>query len=351
MKRSRHADEVLEEQLASSSSTNSAHASSLAVPCPFACSRVVAPMVGASDLAFRLLCRRHGADAAYTEMLFASRVVREAGYCARKLQTCELDKPLIVQLCATGADDLAAAGKLVEPLCDAIDINLGCPLPQAASEGFGAWLLDVEHRPRLKAMVAQLKRAVTVPVFCKIRLLATMDESIALCRDLQAAGCSLIAVHGRTRPPLGQHRQHRDAPADLDAIRQLVASVDCPVLANGNTQHPSSVAANLELTGAAGVMAAEGLLRDPMLFSPGHVPSKDALASVALEYLHLAREFPPEMSMVRGHIMWMLGKHGKGHRCKWEHVGPFSAQQLHSAIVGAQSVDELETIVRCTLMS
>ena len=47
---------------------------------PFSHSRVVAPMVGASDLAFRLLCRRHGADLCYTEMLTSSRFVGEEAY-------------------------------------------------------------------------------------------------------------------------------------------------------------------------------------------------------------------------------------------------------------------------------
>ena len=52
---------------------------------PFACRLVAGPMVGASDLAFRLLCRRHGADAAYTEMLFSDRLATDGAYRARKL--------------------------------------------------------------------------------------------------------------------------------------------------------------------------------------------------------------------------------------------------------------------------
>eukprot|EP00965_Chrysotila_dentata_P037007 1231666-Pleurochrysis_carterae.AAC.3 len=65
---------------------------------PFDVRYVVAPMVGASDLAFRLLCRRHGATAAYTEMLFSSRIIKDPEYLRCKLQTCEEDRPLIVQI-------------------------------------------------------------------------------------------------------------------------------------------------------------------------------------------------------------------------------------------------------------
>ena len=59
------------------------------------------------------LCRRHGADLCYTEMLFADRFVAEPEYRERKLRTCAEDAPLVVQFCGNDRATLAAAARLV----------------------------------------------------------------------------------------------------------------------------------------------------------------------------------------------------------------------------------------------
>ena len=344
-------------------------------PITFACRYVAGPMVGASDLAFRLLCRRHGTDTCYTEMLFSDRLVSDEAYRMRKLQTCTADRPLVVQLQGNNPATVAAASALVERNCpcDAIDLNLGCPLPQAEAQCFGAYLLDKEHWPTLTAIITAMVNATSLPVTVKIRLLPNADDTLALCRLLAAAGCSLIAIHGRQRPPPLQHRgQRQSVAADLDAIRDVATAMGngACILSNGNTEAPGDVGFNMKHTGAHGVMAAEGLLRNPLLFeTPEHRVcaaaveshdepaeyataslSKEALAAVALEYLALAESHPPEdVSIVRGHLMWMLGKSGKGHRCTFEHLGPYSAPQLRMALCDANSVGELEMIVRAAL--
>lgn len=206
----------------------------------FQCSRVVAPMVGASDLAFRLLCRRHGADTAYTEMFFAHRFVNDREYRRRKLQTTPDDRPLIVQFCGHDPAVLAAAAKLAEPHCDAVDLNLGCPLKQARDGRFGSYLLDREHWELVGGLVAAMRAAVSVPVCCKIRLLPTLEQTLEFCRLLERAGCSMIAVHGRYRPPASEKRKPIWQPptaADLDAIRAVANAVAVPVLSNGSTQY------------------------------------------------------------------------------------------------------------------
>jgi tRNA-dihydrouridine synthase len=67
-----------------------------------------------SELAFRMLCRHHGATAAYTPMLHARLFLENKAYRAEHFTTCEGDRPLFVQFCANEPHILLASAQLIQ---------------------------------------------------------------------------------------------------------------------------------------------------------------------------------------------------------------------------------------------
>lgn len=118
-----------------------------------------------------------------------------------------------------------------------------------------------------------------IPVTVKIRLQPTLEATIDFAQRIAASGASLIAVHGRQR---GREDRRRDGSADLNAIAAVVHSLapyGVPVVTNGNVRCPEDVVENLATTGAAGIMVAEQILRDPAVFARAHQLMKHATFS------------------------------------------------------------------------
>ena len=113
------------------------------------CMTMAAPMVKASDLAFRLLCRRYGADVCFTPMLYASLVAESKVYRDTAFQTTPEDRPLVVQFAGSDKDVLLRAAELVQGQCDAVDLNFGCPLLDGKTRGYGAWMLESKAERRV----------------------------------------------------------------------------------------------------------------------------------------------------------------------------------------------------------
>ncbi len=73
----------------------------------------------------------------------------------------------------------------------------------------------MDDLPLIERLVSVLATSLNVPVTCKIRIFPELQRTLEYARMLQAAGCSILAVHGRTR----DQKRARDTRANWDAIK------------------------------------------------------------------------------------------------------------------------------------
>lgn len=298
-------------------------------------SRICAPMVGGSELAFRLLTRRYGVSLAYTPMISSARFPLEEEYRNEEFQTTPEDRPLVAHFSANDPQQLLQSALLVQDKCDAIDLNLGCPQRIAHAGHFGSYLLNPEDRSLILRIVKTVADAVSIPVFVKIRLLNSVQESIELVNQLAEAGASLVCIHARYRVNLVGRTGPgaRDGAAHLDQVAEIRKAVpaDLVLISNGNVRTYEDVSANREFTSTQGIMSAEGLLDNPAIFlPPDRQPRRTTLA---MEYLELVEKHKVKMKSVVFHVRRM---------CRDE----LNSFQLMEECVNATSVEQVRSVVR-----
>jgi tRNA-dihydrouridine synthase len=212
-------------------------------------------------------------------------------------------------------------------------LNLGCPQRVAFSGHFGSFLLDEIDRPLVLSLIRTIAENALVPIFAKIRLLDTVDDTLRLCQQLVEAGVALITIHGRYRVNLVGRTGAgaRDGPAHLDQIKFLRTQIPShiPLITNGNVIDWNDVVNNLELTECNGLMSAEGLLDNPAIFNGGQsIPP----IQLATEYLELVKLHPVKLKTLIFHIRRI---------CK-DDLMKF---QLMEDCLAVQNVEEMQKIV------
>ena len=174
-----------------------------------------------------------------------------------------LDRPLIVQFCANDPDELLRAAKYVQPYCDAVDLNLGCPQGIAKKGNYGAFLQ--EDQELVYKLINKLHDNLDIPVTAKIRILESKEKTLEYAKKILDAGASILTVHGRERHQKG----HKTGLADWSVLRYLRENLpaETVIFANGNILRHDDMDECLKATGADAVMSAEGNLHDPTIFA------------------------------------------------------------------------------------
>ena len=319
---------------------------------------MLAPMAGATDHAFRTVCKSFGAEYLVSEMVCAKALCYEQkikkSITASPSKTAPLaairegELPMAVQIFGSEPSFMAEAAKMIAENSyrgttsiftpTAIDINMGCPVPKVVSNGEGSALLK---NPDLAVeIVAAVVKAVDIPVTVKIRIGWDKNSinAVEMAKRLEAAGAALICVHGRTR-------EQQYAPyADWTQIAAVKKAVNIPVIGNGDIFTPDYALKMINETECDGIMIGRGALGNPWIFEntvglfegrPIREISQNEVIDVALSHLKLMIEDKGERAGVaesRKHLGWYM----KGLR---------GAAELRNRINTAATLEELTELL------
>jgi len=227
----------------------------------------LAPMCGVTDLPFRSICHKYGADVVYTEMVMAQGLSRRNPKTLKLAAISEMEQPVVIQLGGNDPEAFYQAARIIKELGPAgIDINLGCPAKKIAGDGSGVALLRDQERS-YQIIQATIEGADGIPVSFKTRTqIKSKDKtdihtSLELLKKIKDLPVAAIMVHGRSF----------EAPwieeVDYEYIKKVKENFSGIVLANGGIYTPEIAKDVLEITGADGVGIGHGVYGQPWIFS------------------------------------------------------------------------------------
>ncbi len=241
---------------------------------------LLAPLAGIGNWFVRLQASRYGAGMTVSEMVSSHAIhYGNEKTCVEMLSIHPDERapgpdgtggggPVSIQLFGENPTIMrsAAAHVAASTTADAIDINMGCPVPKVRKTGAGAGMLA---DPDLAVAVARAAgegaadAGRELPITVKLRSgLRAGDTSgfVLAHRLVEEAGVAAIAFHPRTAAV-----HHKGVP-DYQLAARLVGSLPAPVILTGGLSDAAHARAAFESTGVSAVMLARGALGNPWLF-------------------------------------------------------------------------------------
>ena len=273
---------------------------------------LLAPMEDVTDISFRLVCKELGADIVYTEFVNSEGLVRSSEKTHKKLEICEEERPVGIQIYGGAIESMIGAAKIAEKENpDLIDINAGCWVKNVVGNGAGAGLL--KNPPYMQELVKGVVDTVNLPVTVKTRL--GWDNNnikiLEVAKRMEDVGVKALSIHCRTRA------MGHKGDADWSWIPRIKDVVNIPVILNGNVLTAQDVKKAFDDTGADGVMIARGAIGNPWIFTEAKELLNNGMISTiideevrirtCLRHLHLAIKIKGERRAVLEHRKFYSG--------------------------------------------
>ena len=276
---------------------------------------MLAPLAGVTDVAFRIVCEKYGADKTFTEMASVNAMVYDNKQTDEILFISEKEEHANIQIFGSDPEKIERAIKeKINPLENITDLsfNMGCPAPKIFKNGEGSALM--KNPDLVDKITKTLVKSTNKKVNVKFRL--GVDDSsknyIEIGKICEDNGIDYVILHGRTR------EQHYSGSANWDDIKILKEALSIPVIANGDVFTVDDFKNIVQRTNADGVMLARGAMGNPFLFkyikeylktgSYTPVTPSEIIDQIREQY-DLSLEYKDErlvVNQMRKHVGWYI---------------------------------------------
>ena len=294
---------------------------------------VLAPLAGFTDLPFRSVVKKFGADLTVSEMLSSNALAHGSKKTLHMIEKSPLEDPYSVQIAGADVDIVKSAIEVINGVdgIDIIDLNCGCPVPKVVGHGSGSSLLL--NLPLMGEIIKTIKNTSNKSLTSvKIRLGFEEKNHIAIAKTVQDSGADFLAVHSRTRA--GKFKSE----VDYDAIKEIKEAVSIPVIANGDIDSYEKAMWVLEHTGCDGIMIGRGAVGAPWIFHQLKTGSKNIDKNLKADII--MEHFDKMVEFYGSHGVAMFRKHthtySKGYR---------GASALRNSVNHINDVDEYRAVL------
>lgn len=302
---------------------------------------ILAPMEAVNCAAFRVLCKRRGAQMIFTDMIDADTFCQyadehsDAAAVKKYINPQDEEQPLVIQIGGRNEKNLLRLIALAQPHAYMIDLNLGCPLSSMLAKKGGVYLM--KHPEQLYPLVNVLRKAITVKFSIKLR--SGWDEKNAhiIAPELEKRGVDVLTIHPRTKI-----QRYRDR-ADWQYARKVKESVNIPVILSGDVTNAYMAHMALAHTKCDAVMIARAAKVNPSVFTnidkmiekpaTRYVKTAKQVRADFDEFLQLYTELEEfKFSQLQDHTLWFLTQ------CT-------AYKHLAAQVLEAKTPDDLKKIV------
>ena len=207
-----------------------------------------------------------GAAMVYSEFVAADALVRMVNKSLKKLEVCDEERPVAIQIYGKEPEAMADAARIVVEQAhpDVLDLNFGCPVKKIAGKGAGAGML--QNVPKLLEITRAVVDAVgaQVPGTVKTRLGWDHEHKIIveLAEQLQDCGISALTIHGRTRSQM--YTDQADWTL-IGAVKQN-PRMHIPIIGNGDITSAEKAVEAFERYGVDAIMVGRATFGRPWIF-------------------------------------------------------------------------------------